>query len=63
MATVTGAVALSATTSMTVDGTLTYEPPSLFDQITAVAGEDPILLGATGYVDTVFTSRLASDTE
>jgi len=37
--------------------------PTLEEQIAAVAGQDPSFLGATGYLDDVFTSRLASDTE
>lgn len=38
-------------------------PPSLADHLAAVAGQDPILMGATGYLDDVFTSRLAGDSE
>jgi hypothetical protein len=35
----------------------------LEDQIKAVLGLDPTMLGATGYADEVFTTRLVSDTE
>jgi len=62
-ATISGLVSLAAITGMTVQVTLAGPMPTLAEQIAAVAGEDPIFLGATGYVDTVFTSRLASDTE
>jgi hypothetical protein len=38
-------------------------PYPLLFHILAAEGQDPILLGATGYADTVFTSRLVSDSE
>jgi hypothetical protein len=37
--------------------------PPLVDQIAALAGLDPAMLGATGYMDDVFTTRLAGDSE
>jgi hypothetical protein len=58
MATVTDTVAFSATATLTV---VVGVPPSLEDQILGVLDQDPILLGASGYLDTVFTSRLAGD--
>ena len=58
-------VVMHATTDMQVVATthhITPVAPTLADQIAAVAGQDPILLGATGYGDDVFTSRLVGDT-
>jgi hypothetical protein len=55
---------LEASTTVQISAvTQPKPPPSLADQIASVAGRDPILLGATGYMDTVFTSRLAGDSE
>ena len=60
-------VNMAASTSMVVRGTaIPVGPPpapSLADQIAAVVGQDPVLLGATGYLDDVFTSRLTGDSE
>jgi hypothetical protein len=57
-------VALQAGASMSVSATVDHvSEPSLEEQITALAGQDPILLGATGYMDPVFTTRLVGDTE
>jgi hypothetical protein len=60
-------VNMAASTSMRVSATVTrlgpVTPPSLADQIAAVINEDPILLGATGYLDDVYTSRLVGDSE
>jgi hypothetical protein len=39
------------------------QPPSLVESMLGTVGQDPSFLGATGYLDTVFTSRLMSDTE
>jgi hypothetical protein len=58
-------VHMSATASMMVTAEVHHISPvfpTLAEQIAAVAGEDPILLGATGYGDDVFTSRLVGDT-
>lgn len=63
MPTVTGQAHLAAQSSLVTTGTVTHYPPALVDSILGVIGSDPILLGATSYLDTVFTSRLASDTE
>ena len=52
---------MSATTSMAVTGNSHITTPSLYEQIVAVCGQDPALLGATGYVDDVFTTRLVGD--
>jgi hypothetical protein len=52
---------MAATTSMAVVGTSYVMTPLLVDQIAALAGQDPALLGATGYMDDVFTTRLAGD--
>jgi len=53
-------VSMSATSSMTVK--LTRIPPELADSLEAVANLDPLLLGATAYLDDVFTTRLIGDT-
>jgi hypothetical protein len=58
---VDGAVTMAATTSMAVVGNSHVTTPLLVDQILGVIGQDPALLGATGYVDDVFTTRLAGD--
>lgn len=63
MAAVSGAVAMSATTSMVVTGDSHITTPSLYEQIVAICGQDPALLGATGYVDDVFTTRLVGDVQ
>jgi hypothetical protein len=61
---ITGQVAMSAQAGMRVDAKVTtIYGPSLVDQIAALAGEDPALIGATGYLDDIFTSRLMSDSE
>lgn len=59
----TGSVAMSGTASMQTDAGVVHVPPTLEDQIISVAGQDPILMGATGYMDNVFTTRLVGDTE
>lgn len=60
-------VNMAASTSMWVIATVVPGPlpvpPSLADQIAAVIDQDPILLGATGYLDDVYTSRLVGDTD
>lgn len=61
MTVVGGAVSMSATTSMVVVGNSHITTPSLVDQIAALGGRDPAMIGATGYVDDVFTTRLAGD--
>lgn len=61
MATVSGSTVLSASTSMTVSATLPL--PSLFDQISALEGQDPLMVGATAYADDVFTLRLWGDSQ
>jgi hypothetical protein len=48
---------MQAETSMTVDGEVPTLLP-LVDQLEAVVGEDPLLLGAKGYLDDVYTERL-----
>jgi hypothetical protein len=58
---VDGAVSMTATTSMAVVGNSHVTTPLLVDQIIALAGQDPAMLGATGYIDDVFTTRLAGD--
>jgi hypothetical protein len=60
---VSGDTVLSGSTSISVEAVVVVVPTSLEDQITAVAGQDTILMGATGYLDVIATSRLASDTE
>jgi hypothetical protein len=60
----TASATLAAGTTVQVDAVVQPKPPpSLADQIISVAGQDPILLGATGYMDNIFTSRLAGKTE
>lgn len=54
-------VSMSASSGMAIEATTS--PPSLVDHLVEVAGQDPILMGATGYLDTVFTSRLMGDSE
>ena len=61
MATVSAAVTMTATTAMVVVGNSHITTPSLLAQVTAVAGQDPALLGATGYGDEVYTTRLMGD--
>jgi hypothetical protein len=61
MAVVSGVVNMSVTTSMAVVGNSHITTTPLVDQIAALAGQDPALLGATGYADDVFTTRLAGD--
>jgi hypothetical protein len=39
------------------------QPPTLLESMLGTVGQDPSFLGATGYLDGVFTSRLMSDTE
>jgi hypothetical protein len=61
-------VDMYANTAMTVTAVVETpagvpEMPSLEDQIIGVAGEDPILMGASGYLNELFTSRLLSDSE
>ena len=56
-------VELSAAAAMMVSAVVDHVMPSLEDQLAALAGQDPILLGATGYMDNVFTTRLVGDTE
>lgn len=38
-------------------------PFPLVDMILASVGKDPVMLGATGYADEVFTVRLVGDSE
>jgi hypothetical protein len=61
MAQVNAAVTMSATTSMAVIGNSHVTTPLLVEQILGVLGQDPALIGAMGYVDDVFTVRLAGD--
>lgn len=61
MTVVAGAVSMSATTAMVVTGNSHITTPLLVDQIAALVGQDPAMIGATGYVDDVFTTRLAGD--
>jgi hypothetical protein len=49
--------------SATVERIAPAAPPSLADQIAALAGQDPLMVGATGYLDDIFTTRLLSDSE
>lgn len=56
-----GAVSMAATTSMVVVGNSHVTTPPLVDQIAALAGQDPAMIGATGYMDDAFTTRLAGD--
>lgn len=37
--------------------------PTLEEQIKALEGQDPLLVGSTGYMDDVFTNRLWGDSE
>lgn len=59
---VDGAVTMTATSSMAVVGNSHVTTPLLVDQIAALAGRDPAMLGATSYMDDVFTVRLSGDT-
>lgn len=56
-----GAITMTATASMAVVGNSHITTPPLVDQIAALAGQDPAMIGATGYIDEVFTTRLAGD--
>jgi hypothetical protein len=56
-----GAITMGVTTTMVVVGNSHITTPPLVDQIAALAGQDPAMLGATGYADEVFTTRLAGD--
>jgi hypothetical protein len=56
-----GAVTMSATTALFVVGNSVPKPIPLIDQIQGVLGQDPALLGATGYMDDVFPTRLSGD--
>jgi hypothetical protein len=58
---VEGEVVMAATSGMTIAAQVLPFPPPLIDQIMAVVGQDPALIGATGYLDEVFTSRLMGD--
>jgi hypothetical protein len=60
---VTGDVVLVGATSLTVLATVIPLVPPLAYHIAAAAGLDPVLLGASGYNDNVFTTRLVSGTE
>lgn len=61
MAIVPGQFHASANTSLVVDATTQPNMPTLAGHLAAVANLDPLLLGATAYLDDVFTSRLAGD--
>ena len=56
-------VMMSVSAKLTVDADVRRKAPSLFDQIQALEGQDPIMVGATGYMDDIFTTRLVSDSE
>jgi hypothetical protein len=58
MSVVSGVVTMTASTTMVVTP---LQPPPLVDQIIALSGQDPALLGAMGYMDDVFTTRLVGD--
>jgi hypothetical protein len=47
---------------MVIAGMVRPTAPPLVDQIAALAGQDPALMGASGYGDDVFTTRLWGDT-
>lgn len=60
---VSGDAALTASAAIQAQATTTpMQMPSLADQIAAVAGQDSLLIGASGYMDDVFTTRLWGDT-
>jgi hypothetical protein len=61
VAEVTAAVTMAATSSLVVIGTSHITTPPLVDQVLGVLGQDPALIGAMGYVDDMFTTRLAGD--
>jgi hypothetical protein len=61
VAVVSGAITMGATTTMVVVGNSHITTTPLVDQIAALSGQDPAMLGATGYIDDVFTTRLAGD--
>jgi len=61
VAVVGAAVTMSATTSMVVTGNSHITTPTLLQQITAVVDQDPALIGAQGYVDEVYSTRLVGD--
>lgn len=63
MAVVDGMISMAVTTTMAVVGNSHITTPPLVDQIAALAGQDPALLGATGYIDDVFPVRLVGDTQ
>lgn len=62
MAAVSGDVTMTAESSMVIAGMVRPTAPPLVDQIAALAGQDPALMGASGYGDDVFTTRLWGDT-
>lgn len=60
-------VTMSAQAGMNVAGQIgavpAFTPTTLEEHVAALSGErDPILLGATGYLDDVYTSRMVGDT-
>ena len=61
MTVVSGTAHLSMQSSMQVGDV--PQPPTLLEAMLGTVGQDPSFLGATGYLDDVFTTRLASDTE
>jgi hypothetical protein len=67
---VTSAITPSLSVTMSARASLVVFPepgpvtlPSLEDQLLSVLDQDPIFVGATGYLDPVFTTRLVGDTE
>ena len=61
MVTVSGAVSMTATADLDVVGDSHVTTPTLLQHVTAVAGQDPALIGALGYGDEVYTTRLVGD--
>jgi len=56
-------VHMQVSAKMMVEADVRRKAPTLFDQIQALEGQDPIMVGATGYMDDIFTTRLVSDSE
>jgi hypothetical protein len=63
VATVSGTVTMASHTSMSVAAVVRPKVPTLLDQITALEGQDPLMVGATGYLDDIFTTRLVGDSQ
>jgi hypothetical protein len=60
-------IAMVAVSAMIIDavahGVSVFDWPALVDQIAALAGEDPLMLGAQGHMEDVFPTRLYGPTQ